>query len=286
MNKLYLIILLVVLSATMNAQFFETQDNIKLLNYLATNKKLNQALYLSEQLINDTTFNNNDSVNFLRGYCFYQLKQFDSACYYFNKVNNIDTIYIKSRFFYALNSLYNNRPKDAEKSILQIKTKEQHLQELQKLYISGLLLYERKLNEFNKQFNDLSHPTYYIANEVNRINKLHTEYAAWRPKSAIRASIYSAILPGLGKWYCNKRGQAIASFLTTTILSLIAAENISKNGWLHYSSILTGSAAATFYIGNIYGAYYQAKDVNKKYEQQVNDEILFNLHVALRNVYY
>jgi hypothetical protein len=95
----------------------------------------------------------------------------------------------------------------------------------------------------------------------------------------------SAILPGSGKFYVGKKGQAISTFVGTVGLGLITWENYRKLGLANVKTIFFGSVFAANYVSNIYGSAVAAKVEENDYQNVMQNQILFNLHIPLRNIF-
>jgi len=287
MKKLFFLFILISRLSSAQINNITCNNELKLLEYLAINKKSYESIILSKSLINSYGCDKLiDSINFFTGFAYYQLKNFDSAYIYFLKVNSPDTLYNKSRFFAALNLLYAGKIYEADTVLNTIKKTNGIINEMNVLYKAGICLHQRDENCFNYNKKNFSYKYYQIANEEKKIDDLYNLNSSKSYKSPVKAAIFSAIVPGSGKLYCKKKGQAVTSFLTVAILSVISSENIIKRGWLHPVSLSGIAITGIFYIGNIYGSYYLAKTINKEFDEKINQDILYYLHVALRNVYY
>jgi len=95
----------------------------------------------------------------------------------------------------------------------------------------------------------------------------------------------SSLIPGLGKIYAGKIGQGISSFLTCSMFALIGIEQYNKRGLSDYRTIIASSLFTIFYIGNIWGSYFSVLIAEKEYNNAINKNILFNIHIPLRNFY-
>ncbi len=90
-------------------------------------------------------------------------------------------------------------------------------------------------------------------------------------KSPLKASILSAIIPGLGKAYVGEYTDGVTSLLLSGVCGYLAYRNFDKNrptrAW-----IFTG-LTAFFYGGNIYGSYAEAQKYNAGVIYNFRDEL-------------
>ncbi len=266
---------------------YDCQKDIILLKHLINSKKPHEALVLSHYLINNSWCNNlNDSLYFFRAYSFYQLKQLDSATFYFLKIQQPDTLYNKSRIYASISSLYEDKIKLTDSIISTLKITSNIMSDLQKLFRAGLSLYNNQPEKYSEWIKQLNYDNYMIANEITGLDEVYKKIIGTKRKSPAKAAILSAIIPGSGKWYAGRRGQAITSFLTVGILAAITTELIAKRGVNDFFSISALTTTAIFYVGNIYGSYYTTKYENTRFNEKIHQDIQYYLHVAVRNVYY
>ena len=99
-------------------------------------------------------------------------------------------------------------------------------------------------------------------------------------KSPVAAAIFSAIIPGAGKFYTEDYADGVVAFIATAALSYIAYTDFGADhkfrAWL-----FTGLAAG-FYAGNIYGSAASAQLFNVK----IDFDFVQNLKSYLEKVNY
>jgi TM2 domain-containing membrane protein YozV len=117
------------------------------------------------------------------------------------------------------------------------------------------------------------------------LENIYDNHKSHRPKSPVLAGIMSGIIPGSGKIYAGKTGAGIASFIGTAGFGFIAWENYRKLGISHAKTIIFGSIFAFNYVSNIYGSVISVKLIENEYKNAVHNQILFQLHVPLRNFF-
>jgi TM2 domain-containing membrane protein YozV len=196
-----------------------------------------------------------------------------------------DSLYNKARFFAIVTTLHKNNASLSDSIAQTIRNTSKVIEDLKNLCSAGIALYNEDIDKYTALSRSLNTENYLIKNEKNGLSTTYYQYLAQNKKSPAKAALFSAILPGSGKWYLGKKGQAITSFLTVAILASISAELISKNGWQNFYSISSLATTAVFYGGNIYGSYYLGKYLNHRESEKIKEDIQYYLHVAVRNVY-
>ena len=99
------------------------------------------------------------------------------------------------------------------------------------------------------------------------------------------AGVYSAVLPGAGKFYAGRKKQGIASFLPILSLGAITYESYRKAGIKNARTLVFGSLFSVFYVGNIWGSVLAVKIKQKEFDREYDNKILFDMHIPLRNLY-
>jgi len=98
-------------------------------------------------------------------------------------------------------------------------------------------------------------------------------------KSKTLAGIYSTVVPGLGKLYCNRRVDALQSFFSTAILGWQAYDGFHKDGASSMKGWIFGTIGGLFYLGNIYGSVVAAEIYNEEHERQLLSTIKVYLNI-------
>ena len=99
------------------------------------------------------------------------------------------------------------------------------------------------------------------------------------------AGALSAVLPGSGKFYAGYKGQGIAALMTVGVLGISAAESYYRLGPKSAQFITFGSLFTIFYIGNIWGSTLSVKLARDHQLREIDDQILFDMHVPLRRIF-
>jgi tetratricopeptide (TPR) repeat protein len=127
--------------------------------------------------------------------------------------------------------------------------------------------WQRAIEEFNFINDNYSR----ITSSQNIIQSLKN-YDKLPQKSPALAGILSAIIPGSGYFYCNRKRTAISSFILNGIFALTIREAvIKKNYWLAGSVSFLGIG---WYVGNIIGSKEAAHNYNANIRHKFIDRVL------------
>ena len=96
-------------------------------------------------------------------------------------------------------------------------------------------------------------------------------------RSPFLAGVLSTILPGAGRLYTGRIGDALTSLLTVGIVGWQAYDGFQRDGLSSVKGWTLGTLGGIFYVGNIYGSVVSAR----VYNQGVADEFLATISVEL-----
>jgi hypothetical protein len=102
---------------------------------------------------------------------------------------------------------------------------------------------------------------------VNKIKKL-------RQRSVLLAGFFSALMPGLGKYYLMQGTEGNAAFSLCLITAAPFIECVVKLGLLSAGTIATGLIFVPVYVSNIYGTVKAKKSYLNKLNEQLNHEVI------------
>lgn len=267
-------------SYSQNAPSFD----LKFINYLVNKGDYEDVLYLLDQE-RTGIHQSNDTVNYLRGWSLYSLKRLQLSSESFIKVKPDSEYYSKSHFFAAYNYTHLGSYNEALETLLNINTLSEKHVSIKNFELSGIYLLQGKYELFEDMFPKIDNTFFEISASYENLQKISADIKNHKTKSPLIAGFLSGIIPGSGKFYAGKRGEAISSFITTTGLGLVTWENVRKSGINNYKTLLFGTAFAFSYAANIYGAVITVNLLETEYRDNVKNSILFNLHIPLRNTF-
>jgi len=279
-KRTFILIILCVLSLNISAQY-SIKQRFEFVHHLIKSNDFKEALIELDYLEGKTT---SDSLYYLKGWSLYSLKQLTNSADNFKKVSRTSTFYHKSHFFAAYSYVHTRNYKDAKRILNQIELTPQTRQ-LQDFESSGIALLERDFDLYETVSLKSKHILPALQTEVINLTKLHASLKNRKPKKMWLAGLMSAIVPGSGKMYAGKTGEGIASLLMVGSTGLVTWENHRKLGVKNLKTILFGSIFTIFYVGNIYGSVFSVKISNEEFNHEMDQKILFNLHIPLRNIF-
>ncbi len=228
-----------------------------------------------------------DSLNFLRGYNYYLMKKPDSCSLSLIKINPSFVEWNKTQLLLSINLDYSSNINQAISTLNQIQNDTNPIinQIKYTLYAGNMLLlrnltaYDTIVKKFD--FNNIA----YEKSQIN-LSELKIRILKHKEKSAIVAGMLSTIMPGLGKFYVGRKGEAMAAFSTNIIFAGMAAEAYYRTkSFKSPQFIIFTTLFSFFYSGNIIGSIYSAKKQNKSIKKQINNEILANMHIPIANLF-
>jgi hypothetical protein len=198
-------------------------------------------------------------------------------------LNKLD---IKDEFQLSFCLIYNKQNEAAKRTLSKIDISNGSIADLKTYFYASVFLLERNYKEYDSCINQIRNKESYLINTP--IQNLNIDFARAKKikyKSPLIAGTLSAILPGLGKVYSQKYFEGLSGFLQNLVLGAIAYENYQMNGLNSARFYTFGSIFGLFYIGNIWGSSLAAARFDLNMNNNINDEIIKNMHLALRNYF-
>ena len=271
--------------------FFSSAQNnfsndIKFVQYLADKEMYKEAVYVLQNVdTNKISFNQKDTLHYQLGWMLYNLKELEPSANNLLKVSNQNNYYLKSRNFAAYNFAYLGHTDSAKNIYDSIESKDSVLRELKNFELAGIALLERDTAKFSKLQHNFTYSSYTFANEEKKIEQYYKEISQFKHKSPFLAGLYSAVLPGAGKFYAGKKMQAIGAFLPIISTAILTYEAYRKGGVSSARFITYGSVFTIFYVSNIWSSVIAVKVRNNDFNKNYNNKILFSMHIPLRNFF-
>ncbi|MBW8050791.1 MAG: hypothetical protein FVQ77_10745 [Cytophagales bacterium] len=262
-------------------------EEISFVNYLIDNDEYRDAIFVLNTLErNNSSFNDSqkDSLNYLLGWVYYNIKSLDTSSMYLEKVGDSSVFLNKSRYYQAFNNIFMNK-RDSANTILNNMPVNRELEQLRLFELAGVALLERNYDQYKKISRNFDYTYYPVTHEQKEFDEYFVSLQQIKNKSPFLAATMSAIIPGSGKWYAGYRGKAIASFLQVSLLGAVAAENYVKAGPVSPQFIIFAGFFSIFYIGNIWGSVLSVQIKRDELFRKVDHNIMLDLHIPLRRVF-
>lgn len=273
--------ILLSLSPLLHAQrHVDDSENFAFVFYLVGQGLKDDAVTLARHWPSDS-----DSACFAKGYAYYSARLLDSAAATFGRVGERSALRTEALFFAALSQAHLQRFDSSAATLSLIVATDGSTLSLKRFEQAGVSLLRRDLPAFDRAFGLVDTSDYRLASEAQSLHALRQSIAGHKNKSPLLAGALSAVLPGLGKVYAGSYGEGAAAFLLTGSLIAVTAENWLREGPANWKTIVSGLLSAVFYAGNIYGSAISVKVANDDFNQQHDVQILYDIHIPLRNSY-
>lgn len=250
------------------------QNELSFYQYLIDSKHLTEANFYTNELAKNQNINK-DSLLWLRAKLNYNLKNYDTAAYYLEKIKN--PVFYPENLFAA--SLYRALSKQKEKALEDlnlIKTNDSSVLKLQVFQRANLFLLMRQTDEYKQNIEKCDTNFYVTHNSIVKVKAIAEDIDRHKPKSPALAAMFSAVIPGSGKYYAGRTGEAFSALLSVGFLSAMAIENYRHYGINHGRTYMTVGLAGIFYIGNIWGSYYSVKRTKNVFNEKVDNNLLYH----------
>jgi hypothetical protein len=227
---------------------------------------------------------NLDLLNFLIGKSYYHQQIHDSSNIYLNRITKGEG-FQQSRFLIGINSVYINDYGQAKNVLNSTTFKSDELQNLKFFQLSGIALLERDYESYHLYTNKIFEDYYFFQKEKESFQQIEKDLQLYNKKSPFLAGLYSAILPGAGKFYAGKKGQGIYSFVISSLLALQAIESYQKAGLKSARFIIYGGLFSLFHVGNVWSSALAVKKYNDEFYEAVDYRIKLDMHIPIRSFF-
>jgi TM2 domain-containing membrane protein YozV len=265
--------------------FAQNKSELPFIEHLINKGYYNEVIHLIDRDSLNYEPGQQDSLNYYKGSAHYSLKNLEQSTTSLLRVGNGSSFYLKSRFFAGYNQIFLENYTEARKIIAQLNVRDETYLSLVNFELSGIDLLQGNWSKAKEQLAQVNQTIATLNQQVAALGKICKEQEIHRSKSPFLAGLMSGIVPGSGKIYAGKTGAGIASMIATTGFGLIAWENYRKLGIGHAKTIFFGGIFAANYVSNIYGSVISVKIVENDYKDATHNQILFQLHIPLRNFF-
>ena len=273
LNKIIFIafFLIVFQNATAQQNLLDFDNSIKFARYLSATQQLSFAVQEYERL---NYLWPNDSIVVLELVQTYRIN------------NQCDKFYTSLKLLENGGRLLKNSAYSSEylRFTLTCRIKDQNYFEvLSYLKPEKKTFYEASYYWVNKQYDSLfkhySKEKKLLAVANINLHDITKSFSEQKYKSPLIASAMSVIVPGSGKAYSKRWGDALVSFLFVGTNAYASYRAFNKKGVKSVNGWIFGSLAVSFYSANIWGSAKAAKNYNNKLKEtfQLNAEnIIYN----------
>lgn len=265
--------------------FAQSKGQIPFVRHLVNSGLYKEAIFVIGKDKTDYTAEQRDSINYYKGWAYYSLKNLQESSSSFLKVNDTSPFYKKSFFFAGYNHAFLGNYSEARSILDQMNRSEESTLWLYNFELSGIEMLEGNWLKAKEYLELVPEENAVLNRQVLALNEIWKEQEQHRKKSPVAAGIMSAIVPGSGKIYAGQTGAGIASMIGNIGFGLITWENYRKSGIIDAKTIIFGSIFAVNYVSNIYGSVVSVKVIENEHDNAIHNQILFQLHIPLRNFF-
>ncbi len=268
-----------------DADEINMRREIDFILYMMGRGDLEESLFLL-QSIRGPGIQWQDSLHYLTGWVHYLRKDLDTSADHLLLVSQESPVYRKSSFFGAYNLAHSGETSKAS-SVLSSITIEAGTMPyaLRHLQMSGVALLDRDFELFARRSENFSGRYHVMAAEERRMMQHYERLRDMPGRSPFVGGMLSAAIPGLGKIYAGKTGEGIVGFLYVAALGLTTYDFYRGSGAGHPLFILSASITGIFYFGNIMGSAAAVRRSNNELNHEMDQRILFDMHIPLRNAF-
>lgn len=247
--------------------------------------ELEESIFLLERML-PAADGRADSLHYLLGWAHYRQMQLDRSALHLLKVSPHSPVYYKSHFFGAYNQAHRGRLEESRQSLGRMEVPRHGLEHsMRNFQLGALALLSRDWDQFLEHEEHFSGRWHAMASEEERMRQHRDALLASPPRSPFVGGLLSAAVPGLGRVYAGKTGEGIISFLYVAALGFTTYDFYRGGGSRSPFFIASASVTGIFYLGNIAGSSTAVRRANNTFRDEMDQRILFDMHIPLRNAY-
>lgn len=257
--------------------------------YLMAKKNYDESVFVLKKLNTSATLTpiERDSIHFLLGNIYYDQKDLSNSIENFDLVSGLShRLKSEAVFFSSFNSAYLKSYPEAKRKLLLYAAIDSSELQLKHLELAGVSLLQRDLKRFDSLSKFFTPINYLTDLQEKQMQERSNQILHMQKKSPLVAAMLSAILPGAGKFYAGNKGQGMYTLLISTIVGLQTWEAYKKDGPSSFRFIAYGTIFTSIYIGNIWGSTFAVKLKRDQFNETINDQILFDMHIPLRTLFH
>ena len=269
-------------------QDLNVANNTQFANYLIEKKLFKEAIYVLEsqkKIAVKSLFL--DSVYYLLGNSYTVLNEYQKANenyalvvtsnsrLYTNAQFKTGHNYLQIRKYDSANSIFKNiNENTVDSSLINLKYFSLSATALLKRDFANYFAYNKKLNDSVEL----------LQAPINANNLLYNKIISHKKKSPFLAGLFSAIIPGSGKLYAGKKGEALGTFLPMAALGFLVVEAYNNGGPRKLPFIGFTTLFSVFYVSNIWGSVMSVNINKTEFNKAINNEITINMQLPINSL--
>ena len=223
-------------------------------------------------------------LNFYVGKAYYHQQKHDSSNSYFEQVVAGGKVG-ESKFLIGINAIFLQDYTLAKNTLTSTTFTADELSNLKNFELAGISLLERDYGAFSAYDHQITTDYYFFEEGRKSLQQIKTDLMNYKEKSPFLAGLYSAVLPGAGKFYAGKKGQGIYSLVISSLLAFQAIESYQKAGFNSARFIIYGGLFSLFHVGNVWSSALSVKKYNEEFYEAVDYRIKLDLHLPIRSIF-
>ncbi len=261
------------------------REDIDFVLHLMARGDLDEGLFVLEGM-HPADAHWSDSLSYLTGWILYRQQRLEASARHLLQVNRDSPLFQKSHFFAAYNLAHSGNQSAARSVLNGIGPEGGSMPAaLQQLQLGGLALLERDFDSYQRKAVVYSGQYHVMARE-EQMMAAHYDRLRGRPdRHPWAGGVLSAVVPGLGKVYAGKTAEGIAGFLYVASMGLTSYDFYRSGGSGSVLFIVSASITGIFYAGNILGSISAVRRSNNEFNHEMDQRILFDMHIPLRNAF-
>ncbi|MCQ2177214.1 MAG: hypothetical protein MJY41_04655 [Bacteroidales bacterium] len=229
-----------------------------------------------------------DTLDYLRGWTSYAIKDLDNAARNFSGVPANSAFYDKSVFFGAVSYAHSGEYHSAEALLdnwaASLPAADPLLKDSYYLEKSGLALLKGCPDDYLRS-SALYGGSSLLGENFELLGQVYSDSYCKPGKKAWKAALASAIIPGAGQWYASDKVSGALTFLLEGAMAAIIVEQWRHYGPQDWRTMVWTGLGAGLHIANICGAAVSVSVRNEKISADRSTAVLYNIHIPLRSVF-
>ena len=188
----------------------------------------------------------------------------------------VSRVYYQMGATYFLTDQFQQTAQFLQETLPRITDTPQHAEAEQLLGLSYLM--QKQWSEAGEIFKTLQESEVVSISQKAMVYHNYAKTGARLPtRSPILAGILSTIVPGAGRLYTGRLGDAFTSLFLVGITGWQAYDGFQRDGLSSVKGWMLGTISGIFYVGNIYGSIISAR----VYNRHIADEFLATVSIEL-----
>lgn len=261
-------------------QRFE-QGSLDFVKHLEKIEAYNEcALFLKRY---EELYGASDTTYLYQGRMAYFSNNYRASVSYLSQMSDENSSYWdQAQFFLGWQSARLGDLDVAKKSFLNVHSTDPDIEKLKTVELAGIALLEQDLEAYQMLSDDLSETGFDYKKNIEAFDFVYNRIKDKKRKSPFLAGLFSAVVPGAGKFYQGKVGQGTMALAVSAIMGSQAYEGYRKDGTNSARFIIFGSLFSVFYVANIWGSVVAVRVENLHFIEENHETVLLHMHIPIR----